>query len=144
MGSFFLGRFLLGWWWNPPQNSSKLPLQDNNIGSAVNEILRYKQTDRQRSCYFSIRIINLSVKNGGIIVEILLFWHAWRREWNSNSQGGRERTFDPKLYRSSKFYNMNSHLLVKFCHDWVIIQGSKGIRLWPMYILNDDTQSYHN
>ena len=33
------------------------PVKENPIGSSVSEILRYKHTDKQTSCYFSIRII---------------------------------------------------------------------------------------
>ena len=32
------------------------PIKENPIGSAVSEILRYRQTDRQISCYYIIRI----------------------------------------------------------------------------------------
>ena len=31
-------------------------VKENNIGSAVNEILWYKQNDTNRSCYFYIRL----------------------------------------------------------------------------------------
>ena len=32
------------------------PVKKNHIGSAVSEILWYKQTDKRTSCYFIIRI----------------------------------------------------------------------------------------
>ena len=42
------------------------PVRENPIGSAVIEILRYRQkgtqTDKQTSCYFIIRIIIIKLK----------------------------------------------------------------------------------
>ena len=46
--------FLLGGWWYPMRS---YPVKENPIGSAVSEILQYKQTHiTQTSCYFSIGI----------------------------------------------------------------------------------------
>ena len=42
---------------NIPKPMRSYPVKENQIGSAVSEILRYKHTDKQTSCYFIIRIV---------------------------------------------------------------------------------------
>ena len=59
----FLGRFLLGGWrYLPPKSLYQrhirsFTIKENHIGPVVSEILRYKHTDRQTSCYFYIKNI---------------------------------------------------------------------------------------
>ena len=49
------------------------PVKENPIGSAVSEILRYRHTDTQTSCYFSKRIPEKDNIVSSVVAEILSF-----------------------------------------------------------------------
>ena len=67
---------------------SSYPVKKNHIGSVVSEILRYKQTDRQVSCYFIIRIalfqettgLEWSKEEGFLNIQEYLNYGLWRTE----------------------------------------------------------------
>ena len=55
-------------------------VKENNIGSAVSEILSFKQTNIQTSCYFIIRIIYFQWRTSHVSSSNSVMHHKMRRK----------------------------------------------------------------